>query len=328
MRRISLALLAAVLTNAACARAPRSGEYPRGAIELIVPFQPGGGSDVLARTIHAIVTRERLLPVPLNVVNKPGGAGAVGLAHVAARRGDSHTLMTIIDTVVSVPLQPDYKGPTWRDLTIVAILALDDMLIVVPAASPFETIDELIAHAKANPGKLKLATNAAGGEDHIYGGLIEAATGARFTYVHTRGGAEAMQHVAGGHVDVVVPNPSETLSQLEGGLVRALAVGAPERLQILPAVPTLKERGIDVEYRMFRGVALPAGVPADVVSYWQALVAKIVATPAWKRDYIEKLAVTPHVKTGDAATQFLADMERLYRTTLRQLGVISREAGP
>jgi putative tricarboxylic transport membrane protein len=263
-----------------------------------------------------------MLPVALNIVNKPGGAGAVGLAHVAARRGDPHTLMTLIDTVVSVPLQPDYQGPTWRDLTVVAILALDDMLIVVPAASPFKTIDDLIAHAKAHPGKLKLATNAAGGEDHIYGGLIEAATGAKFTYVHTRGGAEAMQHVVGGHVDVVVPNPSETLSQLEGRLVRALAVGAPERLAILSEVPTLKERGIDVEYRMFRGIGLPGEVAAEAVTYWQALLERVVATPAWKRDYIDKLAITPHLKKGDDAARFLGDVEQLYRKTLRQLGVI------
>jgi putative tricarboxylic transport membrane protein len=321
--RWTLVLIALLLASAACARSEQSGSYPRTAIEFIVPFQPGGGSDVLARNIHAIVTRERMMPVPINVVNKPGGAGAVGLANVAARRGDPHTLMTLIDTVIAVPLQPDYKGPTWRDLTVVAILALDDMLVVVPAASPFETIEELIAHAKAHPGKLKLATNAAGGEDHIYGGLIEAAAGVKFTYVHTRGGAEAMQHIVGGHVDVVVPNPSETLSQLEGRLVRALAVGAPERLPILPDVPTLKERGVDVEYRMFRGIGLPGEVPAEAVTYWQTLLDKVVASPAWKRDYIDKLAVTPHVKKGDEAVQFLAGMEQLYRKTLRQLGVIS-----
>ena len=100
--------------------------------------------------------------------------------------------MTTIDTVVAVPLQAGYQGPTYRDLTVVAILATDPMLVVVPAASAFRTIGELVEHARHNPGRLKLATNAAGGEDHIFGGMIERATGARFSYVHTKGGAEAM----------------------------------------------------------------------------------------------------------------------------------------
>jgi len=99
-------------------------------------------------------------------------------------------------------------------------------------------------------------------------------------------------------------------------------VGAPERLAILSEVPTLKERGIDVEYRMFRGIGLPGEVAAEAVTYWQALLERVVATPAWKRDYIDKLAITPHLKKGDDAARFLGDVEQLYRKTLRQLGVI------
>lgn len=317
----ALGSLAIVLAAACGTDAPATG-YPRSPIELVVPFQPGGGSDNLARMIQAIAGGERLVSTPITVVNKPGGAGAIGLAYVAARPRDTHTLMTAIDSLVSVPLQPDYQGPTYRDLTVVAILALDDMLVVVPAASPFRTIDELTAFARANRGKLKLATNAAGGEDHIYGGLIEAATGAKFTYVHTRGGAEAMQNLVGGHVDVAVPNPSETLSQLEAGLVRALAVGADSRLGILPEVPTLRERGVDVEYRMFRGIVMPSGVAPEVVSYWEEILRQVAQSDRWKREYVEQLALTPHFLAGDAARDYLARIEALYRTTLKQLGIL------
>ena len=288
-----------------------------------MPFQAGGGSDTLARTIQTIASEERLVPVPINVVNRTGGAGAIGLAYVAAKRSDTHTLMTMIDTALAVPLQPAYTGPSYRDLTVVAVLALDDMLVVVPARSQFRTIDELVAHAKANPGKVTLATNAAGGEDHIFGGMIERATAAKFTYVHTRGGAEAMQNVMGGHVDVAVPNPSETLGQVQGGLVRVVAVASAERLKVLPDVPTLKERGIDVEYRMFRGVAMPSGVPADVVSYWSAVLEKVTRSERWRRDYIEKLELTPHFRGPAEALTFMASMEQTYRSTLKDLRVIN-----
>ena len=311
-----------MLAVAACSPRGDSASYPSQPIELVVPFQAGGGSDTLARTIQSIAVEERLVPVPINIVNRAGGAGAIGLAHVAARKGDAHTLMTVIDTAVAVPLQPNYSGPSFRDLTMIAVLALDDMLIVVPAQSPFRTIDDLIAHAKTRPGTLTLATNAAGGEDHIFGGMIERAAGVKFTYVHTRGGAEAMQNVMGGHVDVAVPNPSETLGQLQGGLVRALAVASSARLPILPDVPTLKERGIDVEYRMFRGIAMPAGVPPQVVSYWSGILEKVTRSDRWARDYLAKLALTPHFLGPAEAVPFMTSLEQTYRTTLKDLRVI------
>jgi putative tricarboxylic transport membrane protein len=321
--RIRLPWLAAmVVALGACGAQPPAARYPSQPIELVVPFQAGGGSDTLARTLQAIIAEERLVPTPINVVNRTGGAGAIGLAYVASKRGDTHTLMTMIDTAVAVPLQAAYTGPSYKDLSVVAVLALDDMLVAVPARSAFQTIDDLVAHAKAHPGKLTLATNAAGGEDHIFGGMIERATGARFTYVHTRGGAEAMQNLMGGHVDVAVPNPSEALGQVQGGLVRVLGVASAARLAALPDVPTLKERGIDVEYRMFRGIAMPAGVPADVVSFWNDVLEKVTRSERWKRDYIGKLELTPHFQRAGAALAFVASLEQTYRRTLKDLRVI------
>ena len=320
MRILSAALIGALALS--CSSRPASDGYPNRPVELVVPFQAGGGSDTFARTIQTIVSEERLAPVPINVVNRTGGAGAIGLAYVASKTGDTHTLMTTIDTVLAVPLQRSYTGPSYRDLSIVAILALDDMLVVVPAKSPFQTVDDLVAHAKANPGKVTLATNAAGGEDHIFGGMIERATGAKFTYVHTRGGAEAMQNVMGGHVDVAVPNPSETLSQLQGGLVRVLAVASTKRLDVLPDVPTLEERGIDVDYRMFRGIALPPGVPAEVVDYWSGVLSRVTQSERWKRDYLAKLELTPQFKGPADALTFMSSMEQMYRSTLKDLHVI------
>jgi putative tricarboxylic transport membrane protein len=319
--RLTTALLLAAV-HAGCGGHGGTGTYPSAPIELVVPFQPGGGSDTMARIIQSVITEERLVPVPVNVVNQPGGAGAVGMAYVAARAGDPHVLMTMMDSMVSVPLQPGYTGPTYRDLTILAILATDSALIAVPAGSPFTTVDALLAHARANPGALKLATSAAGGEDHIFGGLIQAATGVAFSYVHTRGGSEAMQNLVGGHVHLATPNPSETLSQAQGGLVRVLAAAAAGRLPILPDVPTLRERGVDVEYHVFRGVAMASNVPPEAVAFWENVLRRVTASERWKRDYIDRLALAPEFTTGADALERVASTAQLYQTTLRELGVI------
>lgn len=299
-----------------------AGKYPSGPVEFVVPFKPGGGSDNMARMITSIFEQEKLVSQPVSIVNKDGGAGAVGMNYAAAKKADTHTLLTTIDAAVSVPLQPDYKGMTIKDLTVIATLAMDDFLVVVPANSPHKTIEELIAFAKANPGKLKLATASAGGEDHVFGSMIEKATGAKFTYVHTKGGSEAMQEVVGSHVDIAVPNPSETLSQLEGKLVRALAVGSAKRLEILKDIPTLKEKSINVEFQMFRAVSMPAGVPQDVVKYWENVFKKATETERWKKDYLMKFGLTPNFKTGKDALDIVMKTEANYRTALKDLGII------
>ena len=312
--RYCTALVAACL--AACTAGDGHAPYPSRAIDIVVPFPPGGGSDNLARTVQDIVERERLSAQPVTVSNRSGGSGAVGLAYVAGRRGDGYTLVTLNDPLVSLGVQRHYTGPTLRDLTIVAILALDEMAIVVPTKSRFQTIDEVIAFAKANPGKLTFSTEAQGGGDHVLGILIERATGASFTYVHTRGGAEAMQNLVGGHVDLAGPNPSEMLSQWKAGLARPLVVSAPARIAMMPDVPTLEERGIKVVHRMMRGVALPGDAPADALRFWEAALAKLTATERWRTNYLERFALTPYFKAGDEARAFLAQHEALNRDAL------------
>jgi putative tricarboxylic transport membrane protein len=312
--RSCTALVATCL--AACTAGDGQAPYPSRAIDIVVPFPPGGGSDNLARTVQDLVERERLSAQPVTVSNRSGGSGAVGLAYVAGRRGDGYTLVTLNDPLVSLGVQKHYTGPTLRDLTIVAILALDEMAIVVPTKSRFQTIDEVIAFAKANPGKLTFSTEAQGGGDHVLGILIERATGASFTYVHTRGGAEAMQNLVGGHVDLAGPNPSEMLSQWKAGLARPLVVSAPARIAMMPDVPTLEERGVRVVHRMMRGVALPGGAPADALRFWEAALAKLTATDRWRTNYLERFALTPYFKAGDEARAFLAQHEALNRDAL------------
>lgn len=314
-----------MLVLSACGGAGKGANYPTSPIEFVVPYNPGGGSDNLARNIQAVIDANKLVSQPINIVNKPGGGGAVGISYVAGKKGDTHTLVTFIDAAVSQPLLPENKNqPTYKDLTILGILALDEFLVCVPAKSQFDKIEDLVSFAKANPGKLKLSTASANGEDHVFGALIEKATGAKFTYVHTTGGAQAMQNLVGGHVDIAVPNPSETLSQVEGKLVKCLAVASEKRLTIpqFKDVPTLKEKGIDVKFQMFRGVAAPANLPDNVVKYWQDVLKKVHEDKNWQKNYIEKFGLVPNFLTGKDATALIEKTIAQYTTAFKDIGAI------
>ena len=320
-RSLAAVPIAVAFLAGACGSSNQARPYPSSAIDLVVPFQPGGGSDNLARAIQDIVAHEKLIDQPLTISNRAGGSGAVGFAYVASRQNDPYSLVTMVDALVSMSLQSGYSGPTINDVTIIAILALDYEVLVVPSTSQFKTLQDVIAEAHRRPRTLTFATEASGGGDHVLAGLIERATGVTFNYVHTRGGAEAMQHVSGGHVDLAGPNPSEGLSQLRGGLVRALAVSSPQRLAVLPDVPTLKESGIDVQYRMFRGIGIPKGVPDEAVRYWEGVLRRVTESPRWRSQYIERFALTPHFVVGDEARAYLTELEAVNRDTLRHLGV-------
>jgi putative tricarboxylic transport membrane protein len=317
LTRSSVAALALAL--AACSGSSSSHAYPTSPIDIVVPAVPGGGSDNLARVIQSVIAEAKLVSQPVTVTNRPGGSGAVGLGYLAARPNDPYTILTLNDAVVSLALQPGYTGPTIRDVKVIAILALDEMVVVVPARSAFKTMQDVIDYGREHPRGLRLATEGFGGGDYVLGGLIERAAGISLTYVHTRGGAEAMQNVAGGHVDLAGPNPSETLSHLRGGLVRALAVSAATRIAILPDVPTLKELGIDVEHRMLRGIAMASGAPEHAVRYWQDVLQRVTETERWRTQYLDRFALTPHFLTGEQAGQFVDKLESVNRETLRRM---------
>lgn len=297
---------------------------PTQPVEFVVPFVAGGGSDNMARAMLAVIEQEKLVPQPISISNRAGGAGGVGMAYTAGKKGDQHTIMTVNDSIITVPLQDGYNGPTYKDLTPLAGLAMDDFIVVVPAKSPYQTIEDLIKAAKEKPGSLKLGTSAHGGEDHVFGGLIEKAAGVKFTFVPFKGGAEAMTAVVGGHVDIAVPNPNETLSQLEGKLVRALAVGSAQRLPLpaLKDVPTLKEKGINVEFQMFRGVAAPPGTPPEVVKFWENVFKKVSESQKWQKEYIERNGLTPAYRNSADFGKLWADSHNVYLKSLKDLGII------
>lgn len=317
LRCIAIALVAALPFSAA-----KSAEWkPTGDVEFVIPYGLGGGADLLARVIIKIMNDEKLVPVNVAAVNKPGGGASVGVAYVlTTKNANPNTLVLFNPQTQITPLTvKDARG--WRDLTPVTNLMLDDYLIFVGKDSPYQSATDLVKDAKAKPPKT-LSIGSAGTADDMAIAVFEAASGIKLNVVRFNSGGEALTALLGGHVNMAAGNPLEFMGYLGSGQVRALGVFRPTRFTDLPNVPTMKEQGIDViPFQMWRGVALPRNVSPDAVAYWQGVMQKVAASKAFT-DYIKQNVATLHVVSGPDYTKFLEAQETLYKDMLKRLGVI------
>ena len=287
-------------------------------VDFVVPFGLGGGADLFTRTMVKIIQDEKLVPTNLVVINKPGGGTASGVGYVvASRHADPHTLVLINPQTQITPLRvPGAKG--WKDLTPVMNFMLDDYLILCKTSSAYKTAADVVAVAKTKPARA-LSVGSSGTADDMAIAVLEAATGVKFSIVRFNGGGESLTALLGGHIDLVVGNPIELISQIRARTVRALGVFRPTRFAQLPDVPTLKEQGIDAApFQMWRGVALPKDVPKEALAYWQDVFTKVTHTAAFK-DYIHKNLATEDVLSAQAFDKFLSAQETLYKTNLARL---------
>jgi putative tricarboxylic transport membrane protein len=311
---------ALVAVGLGVAAAPAAAQWkPTKDVEFVIPYGLGGGADLLARTIIKIVTEEKLAPVSLVAVNKPGGGSAAGVGYVVSTRaGDPHTLVLINPQTQITPLRvKDAKG--WRDLTPVTNFMLDDYLIFVRKDSPYRSAADLVQQAKAKPAR-SVSIGSAGTADDMAIAVFEAGTGLKLNIVRFNSGGEILTALLGGHVELASGNPLEFMGQLQAGAIRALGVFRPSRFQAMPDVPTMKEQGIETEpFQMWRGVAMPGGAPPEAVQYWQGVMQKVAASKSFK-DYIAQNVATEHVLPAADFAGFLEKQEALYKEMLARLG--------
>lgn len=315
--RVTLAwcLLAGLLALAAPANA-----YPERPIELTVPFAAGGGSDIMARMIAVIMQREKLLPQPVVVVNRPGGNGILGYLHVGLKTGDPYVLTAATPSFLIQPLLGRMKL-TYRDYTPIAGLALDEFALVVRADSAHRSVADLIAAARRSPKAVTVGGSSAPSSDSMIAHLVERAAGVQFNYVPFKGGGEVITNLLGGHIEVASANPGEALDQLEAKRLRALAVASERRLVSLPDVPTLRESGIDVVVTQWRGVMAPKGVPPETQAVLATAFKRLSESKAWAQ-YARDNNLTPFYLAPEAFGRYLdSEVEKMART-LREMGLI------
>lgn len=278
---------------------------PRRPIEWTIPAGTGGGADQQARVMAPLIAKYNLSPQPLIPVNRPAGAGAQAFLFMIDKTGDPHTLLITLDSLFATPVaqvlrKRDGSRFSWRDLTPIARLLLDNFCVWVHADSPWKTLAEFQRAAKAAPaGSIKMAGTGSKQEDEIIMVLLEQAWGVKFTYVPFPGGGAVAAALVGKQVEFTVNNPIEAVGHWESGRVRPLAIFTNERVPVAKwkDIPTVKELGFPIEYQMLRGIFGPPEMPAEAVAFYQEMFRKLMETEEMA-DFIERGAYNKAFLTG------------------------------
>ena len=303
---------------------------PARPVQFIVPAGTGGGAEQMARVIQGIVSKHSLMRQPLVVVNKAGGAGAEGFLEAKSARGNPHMLIITLSNLFTTPMATGVPF-SWRDLQPVAMLALDEFVLWVNAASPWQNVTEFVAAAKA--GRLRLGGTGSRQEDQIIAAAITRASGAPLTYVPFRGGGEVAVQLVGGHIDATVNNPIEAVTHWRSGALRPLCVFDAQRLsgtepmtptQAWRDIPTCKEAGLDVEYLMLRGIFMPAGATPPQLAFYENLLARVRETPEW-REMMQQGAFNTTTMTGDSFRSWLEREEDRHRSLMQEAGFLAQQ---
>ena len=303
----ALAVLAATTPLGANAQAP----YPSKPIKIIVPYPPGGAVDVVTRKMAQKLTEQ--MGQSIIVDNKPGGTGTIGASAAARAEADGYTLMANDTTYSLLPfifkkLPFDHD----KDLVPVSAYVFAPMAMVVNAESPYKTLPEFLAAAKAAPGKLTYGTGGAGTTPHFTAEAFGVASGTKLMHVPFKGAGEATQALLSNTIDMQFSSTPGVMGNVKGGKLRLLAVSGDKRLAALPAVPTFAEAGVkDFSVVNWTGLWAPKGTPAPVLARLQQEIAKAMATPDMKT-FSEGLGAEPRLADAAAFAKMLTDSNVLW----------------
>ena len=259
--------------------------YPQKPVRIIVPFPPGGSTDIVARTIAQKLSE--VWGQPVVVENRAGGGTVIGTDAVAKAAPDGYTLlMTPAPFTINASLLSKLPYDTLADFAPVTLVNTTPLVLVVNPGVPAKSVSELIALAKARPRQLNFGSSGSGGSNHLAGELFNAMVGVKMVHVPYKGNAPALADLVGGHVDAVFNGITSAVALVRSGKLRALAVTSRLRSQALPEVPTMDESGLkDFEAVAWNGLGAPAKTPREVIGRINAEVIKIVHLPELKERF-------------------------------------------
>jgi putative tricarboxylic transport membrane protein len=221
--------------------------------------------------------------------------------------------------IVSGKIEGRLPGNHRDAMTVLMIVAIDELMLSVRTESPYKTIDDFVKAARAKPGGLTVGGTATLTEDHIFTYLFEQAAKIQVKYVPFNSGGEVTAALMGGHIDAAVENPNEIVAQIEAKKARNLAVASKKRLTDAPDVPTFAEKGYEFYWEQMRGVVGPANMPPEAVKWWQDTLKKVVGTKKWQEDYIKRNLLTPTAWTGEEALKYLDSLHTKYEQAIKGL---------
>lgn len=279
MIQIRCKLVTALLAASAAAVLPslaHSGTYPERPVELVVPFQAGGGTDALARAFGK--ASQKHFPKGVVVLNKAGASGSIGWQYMMNAKPDGHTLAVVTVEMVILP-HLNLFNRTWEDVTPIAQLNADPAALVVRSDSSINSVEDLIAAARKEPGRMNMGTSGNGTIYDLAAAAFEDKANVKFNRVPYQGAAPAILSLLGGQIDAVTVSPAEVSAHVASGKLKILAVMADKRLEEFKAVPTLKEKNIPLSIGTWRGIMGPKNLPPEVVSTLKTAVAEIAREP-------------------------------------------------
>lgn len=322
----------AVVALLACAAVHAKWE-PTAPVELVVPAGTGGGADQMARFIQKLITDHRLMNQPLTVVNRAGDSGVEGLLEIKAAAGNPHKLIITLSNLFTAPLATGVTF-SWRDITPVQMLALDEFVLWVHADAPYRTAKDLLATLRSSPpNALKLGGTGSKQEDQLVSVLLETAASTRIDYAPLKGGGDVAKALADRQVDLTVNNPIEAEKLWVAGALRPLCVFDGQRMaypqkraanQSWADVPTCMSMGIAVEYLMMRAIFTTPDAKPDQVAYYVELLGKVRALPEWQ-EFMARGAFRQTVMSGDAFAAWLDKTARFHRVLMRESRLTARQ---
>jgi len=315
----------ALLSGAACAAfgiaAPAAqaagNDYPNHTVELIVPYQPGGGTDALARAF-ADASRKHMSE-SMVIVNRPGAGGAIGWNEVIHSRPDGYKLAVLTVELLTLPHLGLAKF-NYDDFQPIAQLNADPAAITVKADSPYNTIEEFLAAAKKKPGEMGVGNSGTGSIWHLAASALEDKTGTKFNHIPFQGAGPAVLALLGGHVDAVAVSPAEVSTYVQAGKLKMLMVMADKRLAAFDKVPTAKERGIDISIGTWRGLGAPKNTPPEVMAKLRDIAAKTAKEPLL-REVMDKQNLGYVYTDGAAFKETLAKDNAYFKALITKLDI-------
>ncbi len=294
--------------------------FPTKPITIVVPYAPGT-TDQEARALAPLL--EKALGQPVQVDNRPGGGGAIGTQVVARSKPDGYTLLYAAPAVITIAPLMGNLPYAYGDLAPIAQTTANPHVLAARADAPFKTLDELIAYAKANPGKVNFGSSGAGTAVHLAGEAFASRAGITINHVPFKGLSAAITSALGGHVDIVIGLPVAILPQVEGGKMRALAQFGAQRSPVLPDVPTLQEKGVKLALGVDLGVFGPKGIPDGVVAKLNDAIKAAVASPEFQ-EFAKKGKVTPGFLPATAYAEAVKRDLDLYEDLVPALGLAKK----
>jgi len=318
--RTFTALFSLCVAMIASTPADAQSAWPSRPIRIIVPFAPGGASDILARLIGKELGER--LKQPVVVENKPGAGGTIGADLVAKSPPDGYTLLLAdVSVVMTFPsLYPNLPYAA-KDLVPVANIATFGLILIAPASSKFNSLAEIVAAEKAAPGKLNMASPGSGSSNHLTLERFNAAAGTKIVHIPYKGTGPAINDLVGGQVDLTLASGAASKPLLDGGKVKALAVTSSKRNPLLPQVPTIAEGGlVGFESIAGQGLFAPAGTPRDIVLKLNAEVNAIIKSSEMQEQWT-KMGIERADQSPEQFAAWLAKESDQWAVLIRTVGI-------